>query len=127
MPTRPPVSLDWSEGRYLDRWMLVHFLSGVAGGFSNRWFELSTPMVFLVAVAMMAGWELGEWRLGVTESLSNVFIDIVVGCAGVGLALAIATRLSPSAEVVAFVATFAAAVAGGVLGFIAYRRRSEAK
>ncbi|MBA3852841.1 MAG: hypothetical protein C0503_00410 [Gemmatimonas sp.] len=127
MPKRPAVSFDWSEGRFFDRWMLVHFLSGVAGGFSNRWFELSTPMVFVVAVAMMAGWEFGEWKLGVTESLSNIVIDIMVGCAGVGLALAIATRLSPTAEVVAFVATFSVAAAGGVLGFVAYRRRNEAK
>ena len=123
MPTRPAFSPDWSEGRFFDRWMLVHFISGVAGGFSNRFFDLTTPMVFVVALGVMAVWELGERLSGVRENWSNVFIDIAVGLAGVTLALAIATQLTPQGELVAFWLTFAVATVGSVRGWIAYRRR----
>lgn len=123
MPTRPAFSPDWSEGRYFDRWMLVHFISGVAGGFSNRFFDLSTPMVFVVAVAVMGAWELGERLSGVAESWTNVLIDVAVGCVGVALALGIATQLTPRGELVAFALTFVVAVAGSVMGWIAHRRR----
>lgn len=119
------MSLDWSEGRYFDRWMLVHFISGVAGGFSNFWFDLTTPMVFAVACAVMGIWELAEWVSGVTESWTNILLDIAVGCAGVAVALAVTARLTPRGEVVAFIATFALATAGSTLGWMAYRRRRD--
>lgn len=125
MPASPAVSLDWSEGRYFDRWMLVHFISGVAGGFSNRWFDLTTPKVFAVAGIVMGIWEFAEWASGVTESWTNILLDIAVGCAGVAVALAIAARLTPRGEVVAFIATFALAAAGSTLGWMAYRRRRD--
>lgn len=125
MPTRPAFSPDWSEGRYFDRWMFVHFISGVAGGFSNRFFDLSTPMVFVVALSVICAWELGERLSGVAEAWSNVLIDIAVGYAGVALAVAIASKLTPQGELIAFWVTFAAASAGSVRGWIAYRRRGD--
>lgn len=125
MPTRPAFSPDWSEGRFFDRWMLVHFISGVAGGFSNRFFKLSTPMVLVVALSVMCAWELGERLSGVKENWSNVFIDIAVGLAGVALAVAIATRLTPRGELVAFWLTFAVATVSSVQGWIAYKRRES--
>ena len=103
--------------------MLVHFISGVAGGFSNRFFDLTTPMVFVVALAVMSIWEAVEWLSGVTESVTNVLLDIAVGCAGVAFALVIATRLTPRGETVAFTLSFALSAAGSARGWIAYRRR----
>jgi hypothetical protein len=127
MPTRPAFTPDWSEGRYFDRWMLVHFISGIAGGFSNRFFDLSTPMVFVVALAVMGAWELGEWIAGVGESWTNALMDIAIGCGGVALALGLAPRLTPRGEVVAFGLTLAVALVGSVQGWRVYRRRRLSK
>ena len=103
--------------------MLVHFVSGVAGGFSNRFFDLSAPGVFVVAAGMMLAWELGEWKLGVTEHWTNMLLDVAVGCAGVALALVVASRMTPRSEVIAFAITFGVALLGGIVGGLDYRRR----
>ena len=124
MPPRPAFSPDWREGRYFDLWMLAHFASGVAGGFSNVFFGLSVPGVYVVAAGMMLLWEIGEYALKVRESRSNRVLDIAVGLAGVQVALWIAATLSRRAQLTAFIATFGLALGLSIVGWIAFRRRS---
>lgn len=126
MPTRPAFSPDWREGRYFDRWMFVHFASGVAGGFGNVFFGFSVPMTFAVAIAVMVFWEIGEALLGVREVWSNRFIDVGVGCAGVGLALGAATHLTEPGQRIAFIVTLTVALLTSAAGWLAYRRRGRA-
>ncbi len=123
MTARPAVSPDWGEGRFLDRWMLVHLVSGVAGGFSNVYFKLSVGGVFAVALAAMLLWEAGEYIGGVRESWTNILIDIAIGLLGVSVALGVARALDARGERIAFALTFAMALTGSVLGWIDYRRR----
>lgn len=120
---RPLISLTFAEGEYFDLWMLVHFLSGVAGGFSNVMFSLTTAGVFLLAFAMMMAWEVVEYLRGIREAFSNRVVDIVVGLLGVWLALAVARTLQPPAAWTAFGVTLAMALVGMVFGVRAYRRR----
>jgi hypothetical protein len=103
--------------------MLVHFASGVAGGFSNVFFGLSTLGVYLVATALMALWELGEYLLGVRESWSNRVLDVVVGLAGVQVALWIAAPLSRRGQFVALTTGVALSVTLSIVGWAAFRRR----
>lgn len=126
MRTRPAFSPDWREGRYFDRWMFVHFASGVAGGFGNLFFGFTVAGTFGVAIAVMVLWELGEALLGVREAWSNRIIDILVGCVGVGIALFVAARLTATGQRVAFAITLAVALASSAAGWIAYRRRTRA-
>lgn len=126
MPTRPAISTDWREGRFYDRWMLVHFVSGVAGGFGNLFFAFTARGALGVALAVMVAWELGEALLGVSEAWSNRLIDIAVGLSGAGLALLVAARLTPNGQRVAFAITLAVAVASSAAGWVAYRRRTRA-
>jgi hypothetical protein len=121
---RPAVSISWREGRFFDLWMLVHFGSGVAGGFSNVFFGLSPLGVYIVATTMMVLWELGEYLMGVREAISNCLLDIVVGLAGVQLALWIAAPLPRRGRVIAFIVSFGLALVLGTLGMIAFRRRA---
>ena len=94
-PGGPPlVSFSFAEGRFFDLWMVVHFLSGVAGGFSNTFFGLSAPQVFALGFLMMLGWEIGEHAQRVRESLANRALDVVVGLAGTALALVLSRGLS---------------------------------
>lgn len=126
MPPRPAISPDWREGRYFDRWMLVHFMSGVAGGFGNLFFGFTTLGALGVALTVMVVWELGEALLGVREAWSNRIIDIAVGLAGTALALFVAARLTANGERVAFAIALAVALASSAAGWIAYRRRTRA-
>jgi hypothetical protein len=121
----PPISTSWDEGRYLDLWMLVHFGSGAAGGFSNVLFGLTAIQVFMLAIGLMLLWEMAELALDITESLSNRAIDIVVGLAGVWLALMIAQRLDPHVERIAFVTTLTLSLIGMGLGVRAAIRRKR--
>lgn len=126
MPTRPVFSPDWREGRYFDRWMLVHFMSGIAGGFGNLFFGFTALGALGVAFSVMVVWELGEALLGVREAWSNRIIDIAVGLAGAALALFVAARLTANGQRVAFATTLAVAVASSAAGWVAYRRRTRA-
>jgi glycopeptide antibiotics resistance protein len=125
MKALPAISRTWAEGRYFDLWMLVHFASGLAGGFSNVHFGLTTAQVFGLAIALMLLWELLELTQGVHESVSNRVLDIIVGLAGVWLALVIAARISDRTERIAFAVTTTLAVAGLAFGARARRRRTR--
>lgn len=103
--------------------MLVHFVSGVAGGFSNVFFRLSTARAFALAFAVMACYELAEVGFGVREGWANRLLDVVVGMAGFALAIAATAQLGAAGARLAFWLTFATALAGSVAGWIAYRRR----
>lgn len=126
MTQRPLVSPDWREGRVYDRWMLVHLMSGVAGGFSNVYFGLSVPMVFVVGLCLMILWEGVEVVKGIAESWENRLIDLAFGGVGIGLAVLAAARLDRRAEWWAFAVSLAVFAAGTVLGWLAYRRRARA-
>lgn len=127
MPPRPAISRDWTEGRFFDRWMLVHFIAGVAGGFGNQFFGFSVPGAFGVALAAMSAWELGEFLLGVSEAWSNRLLDIAVGCGGVGFALLAAPRLTPIGERITFAVTLGTALVASAAGWLAYRRRTASR
>lgn len=123
---RPLISLTFDEGRYFDLWMGVHFVSGVAGGFSNVYFALSPIWVFALGFAMMFAWEVVEYLNGIRESFSNRVVDIVVGVLGVWLALVIARVLEPRGEWIAFGLTLALGLVGMGFGVRARKRRRRA-
>lgn len=123
-PQRPAFSFSWREGRFFDLWMLAHFASGVAGGFSNVFFGLSALAVYVLATLIMTLWEAGEYVLGVRESWSNRVLDVVVGLIGVQVALWIAAALTARWHVIAFLIGLGSALALNVFGWVAFRRRA---
>ncbi len=126
MTSPPPVTATFDEGRYFDLWMLVHFASGVTGGFSNVYWELPVPILLALSLFLMLLWEGGELALRIRESWSNRIIDIVIGLAGVALAERASRSLLPSQEVLAFWACLGVALGGLALGVRAYNRRRSA-
>lgn len=123
----PSVSLSWDEGRYFDLWMLVHLLSGVAGGFSNVYFRFPDAGVYALGAAMMLAWEVGERVIGVRESWSNRALDIGIGVLGIWMALAIAPLLPPRAAAWSFAATLLCAIVLLGFGVRAYNARTRAQ
>ena len=106
--------------------MVVHFLSGVAGGFINVFFNLTWPQVLVLGFLMMLFWEIGEYGIGIREALHNRVIDIVVGLAGTALALIIAEIVSVRGEWIGFAVSWGLAMGGMAFGVRAYRRRASA-
>jgi len=120
-----PFSTTWREGRYFDRWMVVHLLSGFAGGLTNVFFGLSDRGVQLLGLALLVLWEIAEYLLGVRESVSNRVIDVIVGFLGILAALWTAARLDRGGEVLAFAVASGATAALATAGWLAYRRRAR--
>ncbi len=106
--------------------MIVHFLSGLAGGFSNVLFGLSTRGVYVLGVSMLLIWEAIEHVRQVRESWENRVLDILVGAAGISVALWCAPRLSRLAEVGAFGLSTVAVLTGSYLGWLASARAASA-
>ncbi len=125
MPPVPLLSATWEEGRYWDRWMVVHFLSGIAGGFANVFLKLAPVALWSVAVAMLIAWEFVEFAAGVREENENRAIDLVIGLAGVFAATTLARQLSAREQTALFVASTMLFATGCVLGWSAYRRRMK--
>jgi len=120
----PAISTTFDEGRYFDLWMLVHFMGGVTGGFSNLLFGLSTAQVYLVGVGLMTLWEIAEYARGIREKFSNRVLDIAVGLGGVALALWLTPHFERTGQVAALIASGALFAGGSLLGWLAYRRRA---
>jgi len=72
---------------------------------------------------MLLAWEVIEYLRGVRESWPNRVIDLLVGVAGIALALLGARFLSPPMAVLAFAVSTVLSLIGGVLGWMAYRAR----
>ncbi len=125
MPKTPAISTTFDEGRYFDLWMLVHFMGGVTGGFSNLLFGLTTAHVYMVGVGLMTLWEVAEYARGVREKWINRVLDIAVGLGGVALALWISAHLDELGRVAALVISGVFFAGGSLLGWLAYRRRHQ--
>lgn len=121
----PDVSDGWAEGRYMDMWMLVHFLSGAVGGFSNVFFNLSTLTVSLIGLVVMIAWEIFERVRGIREASINRAIDVAVGMAGLWLAVLVARFVEPVVEYWLFGVTWAVALVLMAMGLRAYKRRKK--
>jgi len=119
----PRVSLTFAEGRYWDLWMLMHLISGIAGGFSNVFFQLTSPQVYALAFGMMVAWEAGELALKVRESMSNRLIDVAVGMVGVWVALRLTPALTVPQQRLAFAVMLTLGLVGMAFGVRAYLKR----
>ncbi len=103
--------------------MVVHFVSGIAGGFSNMFFGLRAPTAALLAALLMAVWELIEYWRGITEFWSNRVLDVVIGAGGALVALRVSATLSHRQQLWSFGVSMVTATVLSTIGWLAYRRR----
>lgn len=77
----------WRHGRFVDLWSFVHLLSGalLALGFYGLGFSVVATVTF--SVVLLVAWEVFEWAIRIIEPTLNVFFDIVIGIAGVGMGM----------------------------------------
>lgn len=93
----------WREGKWLDLWSVVHFLSGISVAFGLALvFDFLAASV--IAFLMLVAYEMWEAMVQIHETPQNRFMDVVVGMASFMLAHAIGF---PASGTTTFYAAFA--------------------
>jgi hypothetical protein len=71
----------WREGKWLDLWSVVHFLSGVSVGLTFYLLPLGMLSSVIIALLAFTAYEMWEAIVGIEEMPTNRFMDVVVGMA----------------------------------------------
>jgi hypothetical protein len=124
----PDVSTSWAEGRFADRWLFVHLMSGVAGGLFNAFLAWPRWQIVVVGAALMILWELVEIACRIRESPANRVIDVVVGVVGVSAGLWVQGAVTVGAGRALWVGALGLTLLGTALGVrhrAMRRRRAE--
>mgnify|MGYP001615761525 CR=1 FL=1 len=125
----PSVSWSFSEGKYWDLWMIVHFCSGVVKAYIMPFIDAPRNLLIGIAFFGMVTWEAIEYFFDIHEVIENRILDIIFGLTGL---------LLVSNHVVPYLAEKAPmtwALAGALvvliilllLGWKAYEKRSQTK
>lgn len=69
----------WREGKYLDVWSVVHFLSGITVAFSILFFNFGIVPSFVIAFLLLVAYEMFEVIAKIEETRWNRILDVVVG------------------------------------------------
>lgn len=69
----------WREGKWLDLWSVVHFLTGVSLGLGISFFRFGTTGSIVIAFLLLVAYELWEALVKIEETPQNRFMDVVVG------------------------------------------------
>jgi hypothetical protein len=69
----------WREGKWLDLWSVVHFLSGISMGFVISVLHFDTRGSIVIACILLIAYELWEAMVKIEETPTNRVMDVVVG------------------------------------------------
>ena len=71
----------WREGKWIDLWSVVHFLSGATMGFFPRYLGLNAFAAYSIAFLLMVSYEMFEALVKIEETPENRVMDVVTGMA----------------------------------------------
>ena len=69
----------WREGKWLDLWSVVHFLTGISVGLGFAFLRFDPLAASLLALVSLIAYEMWEHIVGIDETPTNRFMDVVVG------------------------------------------------
>lgn len=69
----------WREGKWLDLWSVVHFLSGISVGFSFYFLHFGSFASVVLALVSLTAYEMWEVIVKIEETPTNRFMDVVTG------------------------------------------------
>lgn len=69
----------WREGKWLDLWSVVHFLSGLSVALGLSVFGFGLWPTFIIATLLFIAYEMWEAMEKIEETPQNRFMDVVVG------------------------------------------------
>jgi hypothetical protein len=71
----------WREGKYLDLWSVVHFLTGISTALGLSAFHFGFLPSVIIALVSFVAYEMWEAMVKIKETPQNRFLDVVVGMA----------------------------------------------
>ena len=71
----------WREGKWLDLWSVVHFLSGASVGFGFYFLHFGAFAGTALAFVCLVAYEMWEVIVKIEERPTNRFMDVVTGMA----------------------------------------------
>jgi hypothetical protein len=69
----------WREGKWLDLWSVVHFLSGVSFGLGMLFLKLGVTSSIIIVFILLVSYEMWEAMVKIAETPQNRVMDVVVG------------------------------------------------
>ena len=69
----------WREGKWLDLWSVVHFLSGMSVGLGFYFLRFDPLAANALALVSFVAYEMWEALMDIFETPQNRFMDVVVG------------------------------------------------
>ena len=69
----------WREGKWIDLWSVVHFLSGISLGLGTYFFKFGIQSSFVIVFLLLIAYEMWEAMVKIEETPHNRFMDVVVG------------------------------------------------
>ncbi len=77
----------WREGKWIDLWSVVHFLSGASLGFAIHFLGFDGLSAAVIALLLMIVYEFWEAAVKIKEYGSNRFADVIIGMASFSIAV----------------------------------------
>jgi hypothetical protein len=108
----------WREGKWLDLWSVVHFLSGTSVGLGFYFLHFGALASVVLALVCLTAYEMWEVIVQIEEKPTNRFMDVVVGMASfVPAFFLVAPRLSFAQLVEAFALVLAVNILLSIIGW----------
>ncbi len=116
----------WREGKWLDLWSVVHFLSGVSVAFSFYLLHFGALASVALAFVGLVAYEMWEVIVKIEETPTNRFMDVVVGMTSFVPAFFImAPRLTAQQFAYAFVLVLLVNILSSMIGWRASQKAAE--
>ena len=112
LPSKYDRTDAWREGKWLDLWSIVHFLSGISVGFSFYFLHFGALASVVLALVCLTAYEMWEVIVKIEEAPTNRFMDVVTGMTSFVPTFFL---LAPRLTVIQFVDTFIAVLAVNVI------------
>lgn len=128
MAAEPHIVLaSWGGAQYLDWWMLVHLLGGLALAYAVRVFGVSfIPALFCVGI-ILVGWEAYEKVAHIAEPWTNTFLDVAVGVVGIWIAYSLLPLIRGGAGIIFVITLFFIWGGLNLWGWLSWRARVTAE
>jgi hypothetical protein len=116
----------WREGKWLDLWSAVHFLSGISVGLGFYFLHFGVLASTLLALVCLVAYEMWEMIVKIEETPTNRFMDVVVGMMSfVPAYFLLAPALTNTQLVYLFAAVLAVNIVSSIFGWRASQKAAE--
>lgn len=115
----------WREGKWLDLWSVIHFLSGISVGLALVLLELGVEASFIIAFLVFVLYETWEAMVKIRETPQNRSMDVVVSMVSFAPTFFFSPKLSTAPLVLVFGSMLTVNIVMATFGWIASRKAEE--